>query len=88
MDQILAPRNLAELLVDTLRRLRVAHERIQSLEADVEVYRMGWQQAINALHELTKDRDRLRRSNQQLHEDRRAYTKANGSPTVSRERAA
>lgn len=72
MDSIHEPTNhLAPVLVDTLQRLGLAYDRNRSLEADVEVYRMGWQQAIHVLHEVIKERDRLRATNRRLHEERR-----------------
>ena len=76
MEQIVTqtqctPKHFADLLADILQRLRWAHDRNRSLEADVEIYRMGWQQAIHALHDLTIERDALRRSNRLLHEERR-----------------
>ena len=65
-QRIEQPNHLAELLVDVLRQLRLEHDRVLSLEADVESYRTLSQQAIHALHDLAGERDRLRAANRRL----------------------
>jgi hypothetical protein len=77
MDRSISPPNnpLAELLVAVLRKLRVAHERIQDLETDLAIYRDMAIAGIHALHHVTAERDRFRRNNQRLHEERRGQDK-------------
>lgn len=47
---------IADLAAETV----TLRERISSLEADVDAYRTVSQQTIHALHELMRERDRLR----------------------------
>ena len=61
------PKNhLATLLVDTLQRLRRAHDRVASLEDDVQAYRVLCQQSLRALHDVTVERDRLQEQHRRL----------------------
>ena len=66
-------------------------ERVASLEADVDVYREIAQQAIHVAHDVTADRDRLRRRGNQRVEDirplraqdRRAARRSTASPSAA-----
>ena len=47
-------------------------ERVASLEADVQSYRLLAQEAIHALHDLARERDRLRERHHRLLNEYRA----------------
>lgn len=73
MERSLAQSNhLAPLLVDVLQELRQAHDRVRSLEADIESYQLLSHQAIHALHDVVGERDRLRAQLRDLRDEYRA----------------
>ena len=60
-------REYRDLAVETQSdEIVLLRERVSSLEEDVEVYREIAQQAIHTAHDVTVDRDRLRRQNREL----------------------
>ena len=63
--------HLAALLVDVLRRLRAAHERIRDLESDLAIYREMAIAGIHALHDVIAEREAARRSIRRLCDERR-----------------
>jgi hypothetical protein len=59
-------------LVDLADAEAALAERVADLELDVHAYRELALQAIHALHDVTAERDRLRASHRQLHDEYRA----------------
>jgi len=55
--------------------LATARRRIIDLEHDVLIYRMWFRASLHALHNLTLERDRLRRSVRELRESLRRYSR-------------
>ncbi len=59
----------------SLPDLATARARIIDLEHDVLIYRMWFRESLHALHNLTLERDRLRRSVRELRDSLRRYSR-------------
>lgn len=69
MNTITQPVDLASYYPDDPHQALL--DRIASLEVDLYTYRDLFQQALHALHDVTEDRNRLRRENNEKRDELR-----------------